>query len=150
MRRDERDALERGSATYAVAFTVTKGTTKASPKETKLKLSAGVITEVGIAFLEGPNNEIGVRVLFHEFQIVPITPGEWILGNDRRVAIRLHFDMGRGPYEVKIISHAENADFDHEIAVDATVMEKDVASTAPLVRAITRFFNWVGAITGSE
>ena len=113
---------------WAWDITITAGTTEASPKTQTLKLSKGIITGIDAKFPAGCNGLVKVRLLRSEFQLVPLSGGEWVTGNDETVPTESYYELAETPAELKFLGCSPDAVYDHVITVRVTVQPAEVAS----------------------
>jgi len=125
-------------------ITVTADTKATSPKTQILKLSAGVITKIEIKFARGCHGMVGVRLKHHEFQLVPLTKGEWVTGDDESVAFDEYFELKTTPYALKFEGCSPNTLYNHTLTVRITVLPKAVASMIPVVELLAKLLSKLG------
>lgn len=63
---------------FSKEIEVSAQTSKTDPLITTLKLSKGIIRHVWVMWRYGVGNLGGVRILHNEFQVWPMTLGEWL------------------------------------------------------------------------
>lgn len=111
---------------FATTLSVPAATTKASPASVKLVLARGIIHQVDISFLDGPENEVHVIVRrpgLH--QIVPTSEGT-VVGNALTVSAFLREDLLEPPYQVVVDAWSPDASYAHEISVRVHVLPEEV------------------------
>jgi len=129
---------------FAWDISVTAGTAEATPKTQILKLTSGVITGVDVKFPSGCHGLVKVRLKHWEFQLMPLSRGEWITGDDEAVKMPTYFELATGPYELKFEGSSPDASYDHTVTVRVSVLPKAVASMVPLIELLTRLFQRMG------
>lgn len=131
---------------FAWDITVSAGTAEASPKTQALKLSAGVVTSVDIKFPSGCHGLVKVRLKHWEFQLMPLSRGEWVTGDDEAVRMPTYFELPKGPFEVKFEGSSPDASYDHTVTVRVSVLPKSVASMIPLIEILTKVLMRMGLV----
>ena len=129
---------------YAWDITVTANTLETSPKEQILKLSKGVITQAIIKFPAGCHGLVKARLRFHEHQLVPLSSGEWVTGDDEAVATEAYYEMGSTPYELKFIGVSPGTTYNHTITVRIQVLPKTIASWIQVIELLSRLLRRLG------
>jgi len=120
-------------------------TQESAPIEQYLRLSKGVITSVSVKFPSGCRGEVKVRLLHAEFQLVPITKGEWITGDNETVETEAYYELDEIPYTLKFIGFSTGTSYAHTVTVRISVLPKEAASVSPLVTLISRLLARIGA-----
>ncbi|MDP2955457.1 MAG: hypothetical protein Q8N53_03480 [Longimicrobiales bacterium] len=113
---------------WAWDITVTAGRTEADPKTQILKLSKGTITGIDIHFPAGCHGQVKVRLLRSESQLVPLSGGEWVTGNDETVPTESYYELVETPAELKFLGCSPLATYDHVVTVRIAVQPAEVAS----------------------
>ena len=111
---------------FATTLTVPAATTQASPATAILSLARGIIHQVDVSFLDGPENEVHVVVRrpgLH--QVVPTSEGT-IVGNNVTVSATLREELLEPPYQLVVEAWSPDADYSHEIAVRAHVLPPEI------------------------
>lgn len=109
-------------------ITVPANTLYSAPITETLKLSAGVITNIGIKFPAGCHGMVGVRLKLTEGQIFPIPRGEWVTGDDEEAESEYHIEFGREMQEVEFEAISPDTDYKHVITVRITVLPSYIAA----------------------
>ena len=135
-----------GSMWFAWDVTITAGTEEGSPKTVVLKLSKGVITHAGIFFPPGCHGLVKSRLLFHEFQLIPLSKGEWATGNDAEVGGERFYKMGSAPYELKLVACSPSCIYDHTITIRIEVNPEAVASYIPMIEQLKKLINLIKGV----
>jgi hypothetical protein len=117
---------------YAWDIEIPAATPEDDPVLQKLKISQGVIVKVQIKFPSGCHGLAKVRIKRWNFQIWPLSAGEWVTGDDETIDVPEYYDFSKGPYELTFVGCSPNATFNHLITVRVVVLPKVVASFAPL------------------
>jgi hypothetical protein len=126
---------------YAWDVTVPAGTEDSAPIEQTLKLTKGTVTKVSIKFPAGCSGLVKVRVFHEEFQLVPLTKGEYVTGDDETVDAEMLYELGSRPYALKLRASSPGCQYDHTITVRVTLMPTAYAAAwlylAKFVDAVT-------------
>lgn len=129
---------------YAWDITITAGTGIDTPLTQILKLSKGVITRAEVKFPAGCHGLVKARLLHHEFQLVPLSRGEWVTGDDEAVATEGYYDMTAIPYEVKFVGHSAGTTYNHTVTVRIQVLPKAIASWIQVIEALNKLLKRLG------
>jgi len=113
---------------WAWDITVTAGTSEATPKTQILKLSKGVITGLDVKFPSGCHGLVKVRLLRSEFQLVPLSGGEWVTGDGETVRTEPYYELEEAPAELKFVGCAPLTSYDHKVTVRVSVTPAEVAT----------------------
>lgn len=124
---------------YAWDITITSGTAESSPKTQTLKLTKGVITGILVKFPAGCHGLVKVRLHFHEFQLVPLSRGEWLTGDDEAIPSETYYEMGSPPYELKFVGHSTGTTYAHTVTVRVEVSRLETVQSA-LMRNLNKLF----------
>jgi len=131
---------------FAWDITLPANTLATSPKTQTLKLSKGVITKVEVKFARGCHGMVQVRLLHQESQLVPLSRGEWVTGDDEAVSFPEFFELWTTPYQLKFIGCSPGTTYDHVLSVRITVLPKQVASMIPVIELLTRLLERMGVL----
>lgn len=111
---------------FADTFNVPAGTSATSPVTRQLELVVGIIHQIEVTFLDGPENEVDVVVRRALHQIMPTNEGASIVGNNITVRASLHQPIRDVPLGVEIDAWSADADYDHEITVRVHLLPEEV------------------------
>jgi len=131
---------------FAWDITMTADTKVTAPKEQILKLTTGVITRIEIKFARGCHGLVKVRLLHHESQLVPLSRGEWVTGDDEAVGFNEFFELKTTPYQLKFVACSPDTGYDHVVTVRVTVLPARVATMIPVIELLTRLLQRMGVI----
>jgi len=106
---------------------VPANTPNSAPVSDTLKLSAGVITHIGIKFPAGCHGMVGVRLKIQEAQILPVPRGEWVTGDDETCESDYHIEFTKERQEMEFEGISPDTDYDHTITVRITMLPALVA-----------------------
>jgi hypothetical protein len=127
-------------------ITVPAGTAEASPKTQALKLTAGVVTRVDLKYPAGCKGMVKVRILHAEFQLVPLSRGEWVTGDNETVPTETFFTLPADLNSLKFAGCSPGTSYPHTVTVRVNVEPEEVASYWPLTRLFKLFLERIGAI----
>jgi hypothetical protein len=85
---------------YKQELPVDPNTTEENATEYRVKLTSGTITEILIHFPWGCANLVHCQVLRNTWQILPLTRGEYLGGNDFTHKYLTKLDILEEPYEI--------------------------------------------------
>jgi len=125
---------------FAWDIAIPAGTSASSPVEQTLKLTSGVITHVGVKFPSGCHGMVRVRLLHQTSQLVPLSRGEWVTGDDEEVPSETHFELWTTPYSLRFQGCSPGTTYPHTVTVRITVLPRAVASMIPLIELLTKIF----------
>ncbi len=111
---------------FATTLTVPAGTLQADPASADLVLARGIIHQVDISFLDGPENEVHVIVRrpgLH--QLVPTSDGD-VVGNAQTVSAYLREEILEAPFHLVVDAWSPNATYAHEVAVRVHILPPEV------------------------
>lgn len=111
---------------FSTTLTVPAGTLTTAPAEAALAVQPGIIHQVDVTFLDGPENEVHVALRSSGVhQIVPTNSGS-IVGNARTVTASLRYPIEEPPHKVVLQAWSPDATYAHEVAVDVHVFPREV------------------------
>jgi len=132
---------------YAWDILIPANTLLSAPVTEKLKLQPGVITRIGCKFARGCHAMVQVRLLRGGvFQLFPLSPGQWLTGDDEEVWFSYYFDLTPYPPELIFEGCSPGTRYEHEVTIRVTILPKTVASMIPVVDLLTRLLQRMGAI----
>lgn len=108
---------------------VPAGTLKTAPVETVLRFNQGDIERLDLTIPDGHAGLTGIRFNSAHQQIIPFTPGSYIIGNGRQASWDLHGFPNNGNWSVTCY----NTDvYDHTFHIEYLVNEIGGAGLAPV------------------
>ena len=110
---------------FSYEVRIPKSTSQAAPYEKILLLSAGVITGMQIDICAGHAGTAHLVLLYHEFQLYPLSRGEDYHGDSSNIPWSDRFDMETGPYELKARGWNTDTKSDHRFQVHVAVLRED-------------------------
>lgn len=129
---------------YAWDVTIPANKSASSPTEQTLKLTAGVITHVGVKFPAGCHGMVRVRLLHQTSQLVPLSRGEWVTGDDEEAETESYFELWTAPYSLRFHGCSPGTTYSHTVTVRVTVLPKAVASMLPLLEILSKLMHRLG------
>ena len=130
---------------WAWDITITAGTTEDSPVTQILKLTKGVLTGIDVKFPAGCHGLVKVRLLRSEFQLVPLSRGEWVTGDDEVVPTESYYELDETPTELKFLGCSPLATYPHTVTIRVAVQPAEVASPG---RALGGFVDTLKRLIG--
>jgi len=131
---------------YAWDILITADTKASSPKEQLLRLNAGVITKVEVKFPSGQHGMVKVRLYHEDSQLIPLSRGEWVTGDDEAVVMSEYFELKNRPWALKFKGCSPGTTYDHTVTVRITVLLKIVASMIPVIELLTKLLEKMGVM----
>jgi len=129
---------------YAWDIVIPAGTLETGPIKQILKLTEGVITHIEVKFPCGCNGLAKVRLFHAEFQMFPLSRGEWVTGDDEAVRGDYYFALKRAPGALKFHGCSPGSTYAHTVTVRITVLPEKVASFVPLIELLTKMLVRMG------
>lgn len=81
---------------------------------------------------------VKVRIYRWEAQLVPLSRGEWVTGDDETVPTDPYYELVETPTQLKFLGCSPGTAYDHTVTVRITVLPKAVASMIPLIELLTK------------
>jgi len=82
-----------------------------------LRLTRGIIKRVDLVFPAGCAGLVGVRIVKHSFQVIPLNYPKWIETDAETVSIQSEIDLTEIPYELEFQGYNLDDTFEHTIRV---------------------------------
>lgn len=102
---------------YRTSLTIPALTADTAPETKVLPLMRGVVERFSLILPPGCYGLVGVQVFYHEFQIFPLTKGEWFTGDDVEVEFDEEVEIGERPYEIEVRGYNSDDYYEHEVFV---------------------------------
>ena len=131
---------------YAWDITIDPGTEDKDPLEQTLDLHPGIISKIEVKFPAGCHGMVKVRLLFGRFQIVPLSRGEWVTGDDETVSFNTYHEIIKEPVKLFFQGSSPGTTYEHVVTVRITVLPKEIVSMKPLLDLLTMFLKRLGVI----
>jgi len=122
---------------YAWDITVPAGRAESTPLSQTLKLTKGVITGIDVKFPPGCHGLVKVRILHSEFQLVPLSRGEWVTGDGEVVKTDPYFELDTSPYALKFQGCSPTTVYSHVITVRVSLLPVEIATPWQVLRDFT-------------
>jgi len=103
-----------------------------------LEISVGVITRIDVKFPAGCHGLAKVRIYHREFQLVPLSGGEWITGDDETVPTEAYYEIPQTPAQLKLVAINDDDLYPHKLTVRIAVLPKAVVSLMPFMTFIEK------------
>ena len=131
---------------YAWDISIEADRSDSNPVEQELDLTIGVITKLEIKFPRGCHGMVKVRLLRFKFQLIPLSGGEWVTGDDEAVYMPEYYELKETPAHLTFQGCSPDTSYNHTVTVRITVLPVRVASMIPLVELLTKLFRRLGLI----
>lgn len=125
---------------------IPKNTTQAAPYNKTLLLSAGVITHIDIAIPAGHAGTAHLQLLYHEFQLYPLSRGEDYRGDDDQFSFDDLLEMTAAPYELKAKGWNTDTVNDHRYLIGVTVLRPEQLGMITATSKLSDLASVVGEI----
>jgi hypothetical protein len=129
---------------YFFDVSVPKSTTQASPYEEILMLSCGEIRRVEIAVPAGHKGKAHLQLLYHEFQLYPLSRGEDYHGDGSTVIFADQFALDSAPYELKARGWNTDTANDHSFLIGVDVELADSLTISASAKTLSDLQSLVG------
>jgi len=113
---------------YAWDIIIPKNTSEKEPVTQILKLTRGVITDLQIEFPDGCKKLVKVRLLHAEFQLVPLSRGEWVTGDGETVPTEPYYPIRHEPFALKFIGCSPGTYYPHKVTVRVRMLPEWIAT----------------------
>jgi len=107
------------------AVTIPANTPKTSPIRERIILTAGVIQKVDIEFPAGCAGLVGARILHREFQLWPLTPGEYFVTDNFTITFPARFELNEEPFGLTVEAYNEDTAYDHTLSFRFAISEPE-------------------------
>lgn len=113
---------------YVKEITTDANTAQGSPKESTVKVWAGVIHHVGIMFPQGPAGLLHVQIWHGGHQIYPSTELQDFAGNDETIRFNDNYQLHVGLNTLTIKTWNEDDTYPHKCRVRIGVLPMEVVA----------------------
>jgi hypothetical protein len=110
---------------YFFEVSVPAGTTEAAPYEKVLQVTRGTISRVEITIPSGHYGLAHLQVLYHEFQLYPLSRGEDYHGDDNTIAWDEAQEIDAPPYQLKARGWNTDDTYAHAFLVAVTMQRRE-------------------------
>lgn len=117
---------------YTIEVTVPADTPQSEPYEQRIKIEVGTLTSCMVRFLPGCHNQVYITIQDAFFQLIPITPGSSLYGDNVTYEIPLNYELTSKPYELIIRGWSPGTNFEHTITVWFDLLEPTVLNQASI------------------
>lgn len=129
---------------YVWDITIPADTSEDNAKTQNLPISIGVITRISIKFARGCHGMVGVRLNRFLFQLVPLSAGEWVTGDNEAVDFQEYFEIKEVPPVLVFKGCSPGTSYAHTVTVRISLLPKRVASMIPIIELLTRLLQRMG------
>lgn len=124
---------------YCWDITIPADTALTSPVEQTLKIAKGVIVKVQVKFPSGCHGLVKIRLFKWTSQLWPLSPGEWITGDDEQIDVPEYYEFLKGPYKLDLKACSPDTSYPHVVTIRVVVLPRAVASFYPLAQVLQKF-----------
>lgn len=128
---------------YAWDITISAGQAEDDPVTQTLKLTKGVITGIWIKFPPGCHRLVKVRLLRSEFQLVPLSRGAWVTGDDETVPTEPYYELKETPAQLKFLGCAPETAYPHTVTVRVAITPPEIATPYQVLQDLLKVFKRV-------
>lgn len=118
---------------------VPANTLETAPVVQELKLTAGTIILISIAFRAGCHNLVRVQILHEESSLVPLNKGVWLTGDDEVVHAWMWYPLAPATNWLKFRAYSTGTSYAHTITVR-------VSELPPELAAFVKGISWLNKI----
>jgi len=119
---------------YAWDITIPADTSVDKPVEQHLELTKGVVTRVDVKFPAGCHGLVKVRLLRYGSQLIPLSRGEWVTGDDETVQTETYYQMRDEPLALKFVGCSPGTSYAHKVTVRVQMLPEWVAAPWQVLR----------------
>jgi len=123
---------------YTASITTSANTSEANAKQTKIKITNGVITQVIIIFPAGCVGLVNVQFFMGGHQFVPSTEGQVLKGNDILITSPEFLEINDAPRIITIKTWNDDDTYDHTVEILITQLEAIAIPQLALAEGIVR------------
>lgn len=110
---------------YNWKFEIPKETEENSPYIETKKLTYGRIKHVTISNPSGSVGKSHLRIFYHEWQLYPISNGEWYEGEKIHVSFEDNYLLFTQPYELKFKGYNTSILYTHGFYINIALMREE-------------------------
>ena len=113
---------------YSVEIAVPANTTEASPVETRITVSHGVVTRAAFRPRPGHSGLCHARVFYHDHQLWPVSREEDLHGDTFPIEWPEYEELFIPPYELVVRSWNDDDTYSHTFDLDFALLPERVAA----------------------
>ncbi len=110
---------------YKVELPIPANTSMSEYVSITMKLTKGRIKTIGIYLPWGCAGLVGVQIIRRTWQLMPLTRGEWLTGNEMLHSYNYDFNLDGQPYEVLIRGYNLDDSYEHTPFVIVEILKGD-------------------------
>lgn len=126
---------------YAKSITTPKNTASASPLETTLKITKGLIYFLEVFFPPGSSGLLHIKIMDGNYQLLPSTTNETLFGDNSQVKYDDLYIKDSEPFSLKIVTYNLDDTYDHMLQVRVGLVSKEVFQARFLPTMAYDYFN---------
>lgn len=113
---------------FCKSIEIPANTLQSAPQRTEIKLTSGVIDHIWVWWWEEAGNLCGARLLYAEFQLWPLSKGEWFGSHPFALDFAERYELEDEPYSVTIEAYNEDDTFAHTVWIGVSILREDPMS----------------------
>lgn len=121
---------------YRYALTVPANTPESNPTTQVVRVTFGVLRHVSVSFPPGAAALTHVAVQYHEYQIIPLSPGTYLGWDDVTLTWPEEIPLLVPPHELKLVGWNEDVSFGHTVVFRFNVLPPRAARVGSLVQRL--------------
>lgn len=110
---------------FVANLEIPPNTLKAVPIRTRLPVTDGIVKRVWVRWRWGSANLCGCRIFYHEFQIWPLSLGEWFLSRPEGIQFEESLSVDAAPREFYIEAYNHDDTFAHTVEVAVCLLRAE-------------------------
>ncbi len=103
---------------YTIEATIPANTTIISFVDTNMILTKGRIKRISVYFPWGCAGLVGIQIIRRTYQLMPLTRGEWLTGNELLLTYNYNYDLGVEPYQLVIRCYNLDDTYQHTLYIN--------------------------------
>lgn len=129
---------------YDVAITVANTYTEASPLETRIKVTHGVITRVSFRPRPGHSAVCHARVYYHDLQIAPVDRNQDLHGDTFPIEWDDYLEVFTPPYEI-VVRSWNLGTYEHTFDLGFALIPEEIAAPPTgILAGLKKLFGLLG------
>ena len=106
---------------FSASLLIPTDTSELAPARATFNVSVGVVRRVWVRWRWGCGNLCGCRILYHEFQLWPLSLNEWFPSTTESLEFEENIDLATEPLELVVEGYNEDKAYDHRVWVAVEV-----------------------------
>jgi hypothetical protein len=122
---------------FAQEWLIPANTPVDDPYHQTFQVCEGVVRKVWVRWRYGVGNLAGCRILRGEFQVWPLTIGEWLSSSHHPIEFEEDYSIGDVPFYLDVYAYNLDDTFDHRLFLGVEILRPGL--TGPLAD----FLGWI-------